>query len=648
LLSYYGAKHPTRFKIIRQFIATCQLSGFDKNISQAAWKARLTLRDGFREWLGSKQQVAVDPETEEEYTWHDVIIFEEDIDSAAKDRLSRALQNTILVREAVFLFSRGILVRLNDIPPGGVWVSFLGSEHGKSVFRLTIQTRYQGSFDVAVNVNYKLTYEEIVKEINWLIRAGTTAGAKKLVEDFGGYWKEYNLWTEEFIPGETTGKFLLRISRQMDEIMRERLCILWPYFIWSGVMDYVDFWHRTGRNMELLDPSPDNIIIPLHDYQTGSRIVSMSARRKHRGPLNLMTNLYKSFVKDVEAEYPFLHGIGDYKYIFSAFLEVMGQNEGLKLLHTCLRLLNKKPSMEGARELIQELTHYIESVKKSGFIPQRLYFAIKRYQRWVTLNKDATYRAKAATLSELYDTYELHLLEPAYPETRMRYFSNTVFKQSDPVFRLELEKIINLHKTHNLSTEDSRLKISALQKLANLSEEDLYFILRMTYPHLSPTDSADLISLETGGTVHSDIVIQMVDNEGNIYGIRSPITPKEIARLQQLYITNQLPVQFKPEHRYLIAVNERGQLIGGIFFKAIEKDTIHLDKIVVERYYRKKGVSDGLLNEFFKRMKVENYRYITTGFFRPEYFYRFGFKIERKYAGLVKNLEEESPQKLPV
>ena len=139
----------------------------------------------------------------------------------------------------------------------------------------------------------------------------------------------------------------------------------------------------------------------------------------------------------------------------------------------------------------------------------------------------------------------------------------------------------------------------------------------------------------------------MVDNEGNIYSIRTPITPKEIARLQQLYITNQLPVQFKPEHRYLIAVNERGQLIGGIFYKPIEKDTIHLDKIVVERYYRKKGVSDGLLNEFFKRMKVENYKYITTGFFRPEYFYRFGFKIERKYAGLVKSLAEESPQKLP-
>ncbi|MEE9117156.1 MAG: GNAT family N-acetyltransferase, partial [Calditrichia bacterium] len=72
------------------------------------------------------------------------------------------------------------------------------------------------------------------------------------------------------------------------------------------------------------------------------------------------------------------------------------------------------------------------------------------------------------------------------------------------------------------------------------------------------------------------------------------------------------------------------------------KETIHIEKIVVADYYRKKGVSDGMLKEFFQRMKNEHVEYVTTGFFRPEYFYRFGFKIERKYAGLVKKLSGES------
>jgi len=39
-------------------------------------------------------------------------------------------------------------------------------------------------------------------------------------------------------------------------------------------------------------------------------------------------------------------------------------------------------------------------------------------------------------------------------------------------------------------------------------------------------------------------------------------------------------------------------------------------------------------------MRGINYRRVKTGFFRPEFFYRFGFRIEKGYAGLVKNLVE--------
>jgi len=61
-----------------------------------------------------------------------------------------------------------------------------------------------------------------------------------------------------------------------------------------------------------------------------------------------------------------------------------------------------------------------------------------------------------------------------------------------------------------------------------------------------------------------------------------------------------------------------------------------MEKIVVSSRYRRKGVSEGLMNELFNRLKSEGYKSVTTGFFHPEYFYRFGFKIERKYSGLVK------------
>jgi predicted N-acetyltransferase YhbS len=65
-----------------------------------------------------------------------------------------------------------------------------------------------------------------------------------------------------------------------------------------------------------------------------------------------------------------------------------------------------------------------------------------------------------------------------------------------------------------------------------------------------------------------------------------------------------------------------------------------MEKIVVSNRFRRKGVSEALMNEFFHRAKDEGYNYVTTGFYRPEYFYRFGFKIEKKYSGLVKKLDK--------
>ncbi len=53
-------------------------------------------------------------------------------------------------------------------------------------------------------------------------------------------------------------------------------------------------------------------------------------------------------------------------------------------------------------------------------------------------------------------------------------------------------------------------------------------------------------------------------------------------------------------------------------------------------------MADGLMRQFFNRLRAAGVQTVTTGFFRPEYFYAYGFKIERRYAGLVKELDEDA------
>jgi len=143
-------------------------------------------------------------------------------------------------------------------------------------------------------------------------------------------------------------------------------------------------------------------------------------------------------------------------------------------------------------------------------------------------------------------------------------------------------------------------------------------------------------------------VVEQTDYDGEPFLIRDPISPKEISKLHQLFNIANLLVNFLPEHKFLVAISERGYLIGGLFYSHIRDKTVYMDKIVVSDKYRRKGISEGLMHEFFNRLRSLGIEAVTTGFFRPEYFYKFGFKIEKKYSGLVKDLSiEEAESETP-
>ncbi len=86
-----------------------------------------------------------------------------------------------------------------------------------------------------------------------------------------------------------------------------------------------------------------------------------------------------------------------------------------------------------------------------------------------------------------------------------------------------------------LSEDRLAQHISNLQKSVKLNDEEMFFLARLGFPHLQPTDSADLISLESGGVSRTDLVVKSKDYEGGSLFIRTPVNPKEIARLHQLF-----------------------------------------------------------------------------------------------------------------
>jgi len=631
-LAAYGASHPTRYRPLRAFFVRTMLFGGRESIRQESWRALDDLVRGFRQWLGATARIAVDPESGQEYRWEDVVAFDDAVPQGDRERILDALRSTAFLREAVFLFSGGAVPGLGDIPPGGVWIRPLGARHGKAVYRVTVQTRFQGSHDLAVNVNQGRTQDQVREEIRWLTLCGEPGAHDPLVEDFGGYWPRQDLWSEEFIPGESLDRTLNRLARQGDD---ERFRQLFTFFAWSALAAYVDFWNRTGRKAEIAEPDMTNVIVPTHDYQTGARIVSLAAVREHRGLVPMLSFFREALVLAAERAHPSVVGLVGWDGLFAPLLEIVGEDEGTKLLREVLHKEGDEPP-DSFREALKS---FLAGVETRGFVPMRLHFAIARYRRWTALSADPTSQARARTLQEFWDTYGLARVARGYPETRVRFFLETVFRGAPAPLVAGLEEIALALRRRRLEGDALIDAITELRSRLDVAADDDYFLARLSFPYLRPEDAAEFVQSVSGGRSQGDIVVTLEDQDGAPFQVRHALSPKEVGRLHRLFVAAKLDVRFRAEHQYLIAVNDRGILIGGIFYELEDEGRgAHLEKIVVAERLRKKGVADGLMKEFFNRVRGAGATTVTTGFFRPEYFYGYGFKLEKRYAGLVKEL----------
>jgi GNAT superfamily N-acetyltransferase len=345
----------------------------------------------------------------------------------------------------------------------------------------------------------------------------------------------------------------------------------------------------------------------------------------------MLQSFRDQFIARVERDHPRLTGLVGWDVILSAVLEILGEQEGCALLR----------GIQAAGELRMAVDAYLDSVSRRGFLPRQLFFAAQRFRRWLQINPNATLHAQAAMLHELHETYGLSRLESIYPETRARVFRETVFRDSGPQLADALEDIIQRLRQRQILPADLSGVVTDLRTQLSLTPAENYFLTRLSYPYLRPEDEAELVASAPGSARQSDMVVTVTNADGDAFQIRHALSPREVARLHRMFLAAKLPVEFRSDHRFLIAVNERGILMGGLFYELQpESRTAHMDKIVVSERFRRKGVGAALLEELFKRLRASGFQSLTTGFFRPQFFYRHGFVIEGGYAGLVRSLAQ--------
>ena len=209
----------------------------------------------------------------------------------------------------------------------------------------------------------------------------------------------------------------------------------------------------------------------------------------------------------------------------------------------------------------------------------------------------------------------------------------------------------------------SNLFDNPIKSVHHLIIEHLYLELKNSYPYqdlrpvldllspglrsnhkwieLFPLDKLDGIRSAISildGVINNDRLYESISNDGELYRIRPPFLPKEIAQFHTLLTESSLSATFTSEHEFLFAFNSRNKLVGGLYWKNIEKNRIHLEWVVIRKKYQRISLSKRLMSDLYKRMKHKNIEIITVGFYAEKFFFSHGFALNNSYGGLVKEL----------
>jgi hypothetical protein len=214
----------------------------------------------------------------------------------------------------------------------------------------------------------------------------------------------------------------------------------------------------------------------------------------------------------------------------------------------------------------------------------------------------------------------------------------TCLKNSGDRLNTYFQSIIKDMRKKSLSPWNLKDKIEDILLNTNLKEDEKFFLARMLYPHIDAADYVELTKIRKGDKKNIDLSFKTEDSEGNIYTIRPPFQPKEIAKFQTIISRENLSVTFNVNHDFLFLVNSRNKVIGGLYYKVKSNLRVHLEWVVIMNKYQQRNLSKKLMNDFFNRMIQNGHSIITVGFYHESFFYKQGFKIDQSFGGLVKKL----------
>ena len=628
LLADFGRFHPEFYGPIREELVSWALHVQDVQLAEAAGREMLKLSD----WLEAKLQTGyagMDPAA-----WQGKIVFQEGLSELEIARLREVLIGTTFLKQSIMLAFEGEDISLQEVGPGGIFVSRIISRYEDSRYRLSINTLAGKHFDLQVIIRLDKDQALLSDTIYWYIAIRGYPFGTPVLPTFGCSRPELGALSMSYVSDLTVWEKIREFSSVRGPGTQPPTRMRWHQLMVRAMAVVVRGWRNSERRIIPGLITPNNIVVPEPDFRRGAVQNNLTGWKPYTGPLSLIRPLWRNIYQHTISHYPWVREYLEREWILEAFVEALGVPEALNWFAELQAEMQAQDVDEMGMGFAEALEGFVTRLRESYFQPLALRGAIHRYQEWRLGNAEAPLRARLEILDELSRLYRLDKL----PEiARFTLFRNTYFADGDPQLTDVFDRLLVRMFRHPQRRSTQMTELSDLQEQLTNAEDRSAFN-RLVFPHRLRTERMEVQTVGHRGRGQVIVRSSITDRYGTGYSVCEPAGPAEVGLLYRLFLQAGFPRSLSRADHYFVAIDEAEQIIGGLVYRPQDEDSVFLDGIVVRQALAERGIAAAILADFCTRMGSRKYKTIKTHYFLRRFYENHGFRMDPRLGGLVRFL----------
>jgi len=629
LLADLAVREPSFFSPVRAELASWVLHRSDPGLAVAAEAEldRLVRRSGRHTRAGRlRAEAAKRPPR---------AVCDDSVTPAEARRVRTALERPGFLRDSIWLTHGAEDFETAEIAPDGIWVSRIYSAPRRTTYRISVNTAAGRHYDLKLVLPDGRRDRAEHETRLWSAALSDQPEGPRVLSPLGATDEKTGAVTWRHLGDLTVWEKIREFAGRRAAEAPLPAPSIWRKLYVEAMSALFRAWQTSGRRILPGRISPVNVVVPELEFRDATVLASLDGWRPSTGPLSIVRPMIEGFYRRTSANYPWSKDHLDLDWVFDAAYDAMGRDTASAFFAELLSELERTaaPVFPGV-DLADRLRRYRAEFDASYAIPLPAESAVEAYREWRQADPLAPSRDRERKVLDLHRRYGLE----RYPEiVRYYLYRHTYFAGRSERIEALFDRLLARLNAALDEPAVHQVELSDLQS-ALRDERDRLVFSRMVFPRMDPDRQVGVLT--QGDEGERRVVVQsfLTDRAGRPYTFSETVDPAEIGQAYRLFFKENYPKIVSQQDRHFVLKDAQERIVGGLCYRMLSNRVAWIDVIAVTSQLKSSGLGGAALEDFCARQASQGVPLVMTHLYLPGFFLRHGFKLDKRWGALVKNL----------